>query len=233
MSYKIKADLHIHSCLSPCASLENSPSAIVKRGVELGLDMIALTDHNSGRNLPAFFHCAEEAGLIPIAGMELTAMEEVHLLAFLPSLEVAMTFSDTLYKTLPHFPFDPEKMGDQVVVDEKENILEELERYLGSALPFTLEELVEQIHHHGGIAVPAHIDRFGYGLPAVLGFIPDLPFDGMESYQLPCPVDCKNYNVISNSDAHYLDDVGIRFNQLNLEIPDFEGLKQWFENKTP
>lgn len=225
-----KADLHIHSCLSPCASLDNSPSQIIETAVTRGLDMVALTDHNSGRNLPAFFEVAKDRGLIPIAGMELTTVEEVHLLAYFPSLEAAIAFSDYVYENLPDFPCDPDRMGDQVVVDRNEVILDMVEKYLGSALPFSIDDLVDEVHKKGGLAVPAHIDRMMNSITYTLGFLPDLPFDAVEYYKIPSPLDHTQFNVISNSDAHYLDDIGKRFNLLTLASPDFEGLKQYFDH---
>ncbi|HNX58188.1 MAG TPA: PHP domain-containing protein, partial [Spirochaetota bacterium] len=58
----LRADLHIHSCLSPCGSLDMSPSRIVERAVESGLDVIALTDHNSALNCPALEEAARGYG---------------------------------------------------------------------------------------------------------------------------------------------------------------------------
>lgn len=224
----VKADLHIHSCLSPCGSLDNSPTQIVKKAKECGLQMIALSDHNSGENLPAFFVVAKEHNIIPIAGIEITTQEETHLLTLFPSLAEALAVSDKLYQLLPSIKNDPEKLGDQVVVDENENIIDEKEKYLNQATSLNIKATINLVHEHNGLVIAAHIDRFTYSIPAVLGFLPDLPFDGVESYSMPCPIEHKNYKVITNSDAHFIDDIGKRFNQLDLESPDFEGLRQWF-----
>ncbi len=227
----IKADLHIHSCLSPCGSNESTPIRIVAQALRKELDMVALTDHNCGDNLPAFFECAKVAQITPIAGMELTTQEEAHMLALLPSLDVAMEFSDFLYPHLPAVSANPQKMGDQIIVDAEENQIGTKEKYLNMALPFSLEELVDLIHRRGGLAIPAHIDRFAYSIPSALGFLPNLPFDAVESYQIPCPVDHQNLPVISDSDAHYIDDIAKRYNELSLESNCFESLKNYFEKK--
>ncbi len=230
MPLDVRADLHIHSCLSPCASLDNSPSAIIEEAVKKGLNMVALADHNTGANLPAFFECAKKAGITPIAGMELTALEEVHLLVLLPTLETAMEFSDFLYENMLDFPFDPEKMGDQIIVNEDEEIIGELTKYLGFALPYSLEELVEMTHDRGGLAIAAHVDRFAYSIPSVLGFLPDLPFDAVECYNPPCQIPLKKpLPVITDSDAHYVEEVGKRFNRLSLPSCDFQGLKSFIQ----
>ena len=225
---KIVADLHIHSCLSPCGSLDNSPLNIINEAVKKGIDMVALTDHNSCENLPAFFELAKINNIVAIAGMEITTEEEAHLLAFFPTLETALDFSKTVYKALADIPLDYKRFGDQVIVDKDENIIGEKEKFLGTALPFSVDKLVDMIHKVKGLAIAAHIDRSSYSLIGNLGFLPDLEFDGVESYQIPCPFEYYNLPLISNSDAHYIDDIGKRVNHMELISADFKGLKEWF-----
>ena len=192
--------------------------------------MVALSDHNSGENLPAFFSVAKKNGIIPIAGIEITTQEETHLLSLFPTLEKALKVSATIYDLLLPIKNNPEKLGDQIVVDEDENIIDEKEKYLNQAVSLNLEATIKLVHEYNGLAIAAHIDRFSYSIPAVLGFLPALDFDGVESYKIPCPIDHHDFKVISNSDAHYIEDIGSRFNELDLKTPDFAGLKEWFSH---
>ncbi|QBG46365.1 PHP domain-containing protein [Verrucomicrobia bacterium S94] len=178
MSYR--ADFHIHSCLSPCASLEMSPAAIVKAANAAGLNALALTDHNCTFNLPAFGAVCDRLGMECLYGMEVTSVEEVHILCLFDRLEVAMKMGALVYESLPDIPNRPEKFGDQPIIDEEEGILGFAEKFLISASGFDVSTLVNEVHALGGLVIPAHIDRLVYGIIAQLGFLPDESFDAVE-----------------------------------------------------
>jgi len=134
------ADLHIHSCLSPCGSLRMSPRAIVDAAVESGVDLIALTDHNTCAMGPIVAHTAEKAGLAFMYGIELQTSEEVHLLAYFDDGEACRALSEEVYAHLPDVKNDPRYFGDQVVVDEQENIVRTEEKLLLNSITLSLEE---------------------------------------------------------------------------------------------
>jgi predicted metal-dependent phosphoesterase TrpH len=94
----IRADLHIHSCLSPCGDEEMRPSAIVRKALAMGLDMIAICDHNSAENTAAFIHAGDERGLKVLPGIEVTSKEEIHLIALFSRQEDCMALQDIVYR---------------------------------------------------------------------------------------------------------------------------------------
>ena len=213
---KIRADLHIHSCLSPCGSLEMSPSAIVERAVSAGLGLIAITDHNSALNCPALERiCSARGDICAFYGMEITSMEEVHLLALFDTADAALDFGSFIYSHLPDIPNDPERFGDQVYVDEEENILGEVDRYLGTAVDLSIDDIGAHTHARGGLFIPSHIDRDLFSMISQLGFLPDGSYDAIElsrhflrrSNDISS-VNPQGYPVITSSDAHFLEGIG-------------------------
>jgi 3',5'-nucleoside bisphosphate phosphatase len=165
-------DFHIHSCLSPCASLDMSPSAIARAARTAGLDAIALTDHHSALNAPAFAAACRREGLRALYGMEICTAEEIHVLALFDTPVAALGLGSFLYDRLPDFPNRPDQLGDQAVVDEHDHVLELVERYLGNATNLRLSELPGLIAAHGGLFLPAHIDRPASGVLSRLGTLP-------------------------------------------------------------
>jgi len=208
----LKCDLHIHSCLSPCGSLDMSPSEIVRIAGEQGLDVIAVADHNTALNGPAIEILCRRTNITPLFAIEVTSSEEFHSLCLFPTSDKAVTFGKLLYENLLSLPNNPGKFGDQVFVDEEDNILGELEKYLtGGAVNFPSDRLVEMVHSEGGLFIPAHIDRAAFSLTSQLGFIPPDPYDALEITVWPPIKGCENKPLICNSDAHYPEDIGKRF----------------------
>jgi hypothetical protein len=213
---KIAADLHIHSALSPCASLEMSPTAIVRRAHEVGLDLIAITDHNSVENGFAAAALAEKAGIRVLFGMEAQSREDVHLLCLFEDRLQAERFNERIYPLLPDVPNNPDYFGDQVVVDEQDNIVRYEKKLLINALAISVPELVELAHSHEGTVVPAHVEAPPYGLLVNLGLVP------AELEGSPLEIGCESsresvlrafpalarYPLLRNSDAHFLKDIG-------------------------
>jgi hypothetical protein len=192
-----------------------SPRAIVEKAVAMELGLIALTDHNSAMNCPAFGKICEDKGIRALFGMEITSMEEVHLLALFDSADAAVDFSGFIYERLPSIMNDPERFGDQVYVDEEENILGEVEKYLGNAVDMTIDEIEAQTHSRGGVFIPSHIDRDLYSMISQLGFLPDGRYDAVEISRHflkrnmnTSEVNPQGYPVITSSDSHYLDGIG-------------------------
>lgn len=220
-----RADLHLHSCLSPCGDLDNSPRAIARTAKARGMDMIALTDHNSALNTPAFAEACRIEGLAALFGMEVTTREELHVLCLFETADTALTFGEELYAALPDVPNDPARFGDQVYVDVDEVILGEIEKYLVSAASWSMEETLHACHGAGGLFIPAHIDRSMHSIASQLGFLPEEPYDAVEVTKEPCPVPTGSYVKISDSDAHYLDDIATRSFEFHADTPTFTGLR--------
>lgn len=213
---KISADLHIHSTLSPCAALEMSPTAIVRRARELALDVIAVTDHNSIENGFTAAELGEKAGVKVLLGMEAQTREDIHVLCLFEDRRQAERFNERIYSLLPAVSNNPDFFGDQVVVDEQDNIVRHEEKLLLNALDLPLVGLLEMVSAHGGVSIPAHVEALPYGLLVNLGMVPaELENSLLEiSYASPLQQvlkdfpDLKRHPLLSNSDAHFLKDIG-------------------------
>lgn len=225
----IRADLHIHSCLSPCGSLFSSPLQIARQALSAGLDLIALTDHNSSRNCPCFLQACQQVGISGICGMEATSREEVHCLCYFPDLETAMNFDAYIDEHLLKFPLNPERMGDQVIVNIEEEIVDTIDHLLISATDLSIEELAHEVHGRNGLFVPAHVDRSAFSLTSQLGFIPEGSYDGLEWFFPRNPQIQKQgrFKALFNSDAHMLEYIGSKTTEFPGTHPGFSALRAW------
>jgi PHP family Zn ribbon phosphoesterase len=227
---RVAIDLHIHSNLSPCGEEEMTPNNIVNMALIKELDFIAVTDHNTAKNLPAVMAVAKElgGGICILPGIEVTTKEEAHILAYLPTLEAAMELDQIIYEHLPEVMNEKELFGPQYVMDEHDNIIGEVDKLLISATDIGVDRLWDLVTALGGILVPAHIDRKSYSLIASLGFIPlelDIKtcevskketFDNvLKNFRF-----FKDYQFIHGSDAHQLEDMAER--EYFLELPDMQ-----------
>ncbi len=223
---KLLADLHNHSCLSPCASLELSPSLLVAQAKSRGIGLLALTDHNSALNCPAFAQACERAHLAALFGIEVCSLEEVHVLVLFGDPEAAVDFGEWLRLQLPSLPYDPEKLGDQVVVDADENVLDLPDYFLGSAAGIGYDDICAEGHARGALVIPAHVDRPMFSVGSQLGFLPPGPYAAVESMREPARSLTLGYPVISGSDAHYPEHVGRRPFVLELATDSLAALPQ-------
>lgn len=193
----------------------------MKEAASKGIQVLALTDHNSALNCPAFAAACERYKIVPLFGMELCTREELHLLALFSSLEAALDFGEQIYTLLPPFPNDPERLGDQVQVDEDDYILQEVPLYLGAALDLGVDEAGPYIRDAGGLPIPAHIDRPSWSMTSQLGFVAEGPWAALECLRLPPPaVDTRGYPLLCSSDAHWPEQVGSRSFKMNCEVSD-------------
>lgn len=223
-----RADLHIHTVLSPCGSLEMSPRRIVDAAIEKCLDVIAITDHNSTHQCSEVVRMGTEKGLWVIGGAEVNTREEVHGIALFENLELLQQFQLYLDRWLPNIPNKPERFGYQVWVNAAEEILGEEHRLLWSALNQSLDEVIAMVASLGGIFFPAHIDRPVNGILRQLGFIPtDLPIQAVEVLRNDATMDelRLRYRIISNSDAHTPEQIGARTTCLKMEALNFNELR--------
>lgn len=168
-------DLHIHSCLSPCADDDMTPASIAGMASLTGLQLLALTDHNSCGNCEAFMKACKHYGIVPVPGMELTTMEEIHMVCLFPDLENALEFESIVKPRLQPIKNRKEVFGNQLRVNEEDEILGEEEILLISATDIPLVEGYELVKKLGGAAYPAHIDRDSNGIIAILGAVPEEP----------------------------------------------------------
>lgn len=204
-------DLHIHSCLSPCGDDDMTPANIAGMASLNGLQLLALTDHNTCKNCPAFFKACKQYGIVPVPGMELTTAEEIHLVCLFPTLEAAMEFDKAVYPRIMPIKNKPEIFGQQQVMDETDTVLEEEPILLISATDLSLEEAYELALSYGGAAYPAHIDRESNGIIAILGAMPEEPKfptvelnDGKNVPQYIEEHNLADKLILCSSDAHNL-----------------------------
>ena len=206
----IYCDLHIHSCLSPCGDMLMTPNNIVGMAFIKQLDAIAVCDHNTAENLPAVKEVADMMGVTLLPGMELTTREEAHMLAYFPDVDSAVAFGRLVHEHLPPIRNRPEFFGRQVIMNAQDEEAGEEDRLLISALDWSFEECEKQIHLHGGLCVPAHINRGSNGVLNALGFLPGgAKYDALEvsdAVAMP-PVDITGYRTLRSSDAHYLENI--------------------------
>ena len=204
-------DLHIHSALSPCGDNDMTPNNIVNMSIIKGLDVIAVTDHNSCGNVRAVMDVAGDR-LLVIPGMEVETSEEVHVVCYFPNIESCERMGEYIKEHMQGIKNQEEIFGEQLYMDSSDNIIGKEENLLVTATDLDIFEVVEKAKEFGGVAVPAHIDRSSYSVLSNLGFFPpELVVDTVEITAKNClrmqEEYGKKYNIISNSDAHYLEDI--------------------------
>jgi len=219
------ADFHNHSCLSPCGSLDLSPRVLADLAAGRGVEVLALTDHNSSLNCPAFAKVCPPRGILPLFGLEATTQEEIHILCLFTSLEASLDFGEYAYSILLPFPNDPEKAGDQVYVDEEDNIEGEVEYYLVNPLELTVDTIGAKVAEYGGIVVPAHVDRPAFSMTSQLGVLVKGSWAAVECTRLPPMIDGRaldtlGYPLITSSDAHYPEHVARRPFELDISLEE-------------
>lgn len=208
-------DLHIHSCLSPCGDDDMTPGNIVGMAAVKGLDVIALTDHNSCKNCPAFMKLAGEYGVMAIPGMEINTSEEVHAVCLFPDLDKAMAFDAYVYERLMKFPNKEEVFGKQQIYNEEDEWVGTEPLLLINSVDISFDGLWDLVDSYGGVMFPAHVEKSANSLLANLGFVPpDSKFRTAEVKDLKKLHEVRKRNpylemcrIVSNSDAHYLEEV--------------------------
>jgi predicted metal-dependent phosphoesterase TrpH len=232
MLKRFVADLHIHTCLSPCAEVDMTPLRIVDRALEEGLDMIAISDHNSAENTEVALRLARQKGITLFPAMEITSSEEVHVLAVFGSQEDAARMQETVYQNLMEGTGGG--WGEQVVVNEHDEVLGFNDKPLFGSTRLSLSALVREIHSAGGLAIASHVDREAFSVIGQLGFIPDdVQFDAFEvtrpAGSNPVLGLYPDMPHVRNSDAHRLEDVGMRTTSFYMEDASFEEIGKAFK----
>jgi len=217
-------DLHIHTCLSPCADLAMAPTAIIKQAKIRGLDIIGICDHNSTENVLAVKKAGRKENIAVFAGIEISSREEAHIMGFFDSDSSLEKIQEVIYANLPG-KNDEKKFGEQIIVDEYDGPVSSNEKLLSGAAGFSVDKVVDLIHDAGGLAIASHIDRESFGIIGQLGFIPEgLNLDAAEVSRNCGPdkiAEYKRYGLplVKFSDAHFLTDIGAVFSVCLLKEP--------------
>ncbi len=233
------ADLHIHTCLSPCADLTMSPKRIVEQAMAKKLDIIAICDHNSAENVHATLRAVSDKKITVLCGMEVTSTEEVHLLALFDEVKRVLNLQEIVYANLTPGENKEDLFGEQIIANEFDEVKGYNKRLLIGATNLTLKELVNKIHEFDGVAIASHIDRETYSIIGQLGFIPkDLELDALEISSKTNQNDAlnkfpeiKKFPLIFSSDAHFLKDIGRATTSFLLEGPTVDEIRKALENK--
>jgi PHP family Zn ribbon phosphoesterase len=210
-----------------------SPVSIVRKAKSMGLNAIALTDHNCAFNLPAFAEICARESMDCLFGMEVTSVEEAHVLCLFDDLQCALEMGQRVYESLPAISNRPEHFGDQPIIDENETVLGFAEKLLISASPFDVSTLLGMVHEWGGLFIPAHIDRRVYGIISQLGFLPEEAFDAVELTAHGDPTLARHYPIVRNSDSHELSAVGRACTELDVESLRIQDIRSFLWNGLP
>ncbi|HLE42214.1 MAG TPA: PHP domain-containing protein [Nitrospirota bacterium] len=236
----IKADLHVHTCLSPCAELDMSPLGIVREALRKGLDLIGICDHNSAENVLALKKAGKAEGLMVLGGMEVTSSEEAHILVFFDRDEDLLRFQEVIYAHLAGSN-DEKAFGQQVIADEEDGVTGFCDRLLIGATSLPLGEIVETARAMEGesLVIGAHVDREAFSIIGQLGFIPlHLSLDAVEvspnisaGNAMDRFPDCGKYPLVTGSDAHVPADIGKRFTCFTMEDESVAEIKKALAGK--
>ena len=230
-----RAELHLHTVLSPCAAVEMIPPLIIESAEEKGINLIAVSDHNSIENISAVMQAAEGTSITVLPGIELQTREEIHSLCLFDTLEQITDFYDLVRPTFPEIRNNIEYFGEQFVVDATGDFVRREERLLIASSSLSLKDAWGLTANYGGLLIPAHINRPAFGLIPTLGFIPkDIPIEVVEISRHISPEQARvnfpqiaAYHLIQNGDAHQLNEI-IGFNRFLITEPTIAELKLAF-----
>ncbi|GAU78028.1 PHP domain-containing protein [Fusibacter sp. 3D3] len=217
---EIYYDLHIHSCLSPCGDADMTPNNIVNMALIKGLDVIAITDHNTSKNARVVCKIGKEQGLLVIPGMEVQTKEEVHVLCYFEEISDLEAFDSALEPYRLKIPNRPDHFGRQQIVNHEDQCVGEYPYALIASIEVSIEQLIELCKAHGGVCVPAHVNKSSNSILANLGFMPQALKVRTIEIHPKSPINetlIKGYQKIYNSDAHYLEHISERANKLEID----------------
>lgn len=213
----LRYDLHIHSCLSPCAANDMTPNNIAGMAHLAGVQVLSVCDHNTAQNLPAVKKACAKYNIRLLPAIEANTAEEIHILCYFPTVEGALSMSDLLYENLPDIPCKEEYFGEQIIMNSEDKETGRLTKLLLNATKLTLQETVKEIQNRGGICIPAHIDRDSYSVISALGTMPQSPiFAAVELADIQNKQLYIQQNhittateILVSSDAHYLENIAM------------------------
>lgn len=228
---KVAYDFHIHTALSPCGDDDMTPNNIVNMAILKGLDVIAITDHNTCGNTLACIECARDTNLLVLPGMEVETAEECHLVCIFKDIDSARNMEEEIKAHLPRIKNRPDIFGHQLYMDKDDNIIGEEERLLVTATTLSIGRVVDLVSSFGGVSFPAHIDKSSYSIISNLGFIDDSY--GFATAEIKNPNNIgklydehklSRFKIIHNSDAHYLWDISERIYFLDVPTLTAKGI---------
>jgi len=235
---KFSFNLHLHSCLSPCGSDDMTPAQVAGFCAAAGIQIAALTDHNTSLNCPAFLKACDFYGITGIAGMELTTSEEVHVICLFSELENALSFSSFVKEKLPDIKNKPNLFGNQIIMNEEDEIIGHEDILLAQASSIGIYDIVKIIKEYDGFAYPAHIDKSSFSLLSNLGL-----WDSSMGFNMFEKSNSKDSNIIiekaglntifniTSSDAHYLHQIMDEKQYIELKNPTVINIINWFSNQ--
>jgi hypothetical protein len=211
-----------------------SPRAVVERARTAGLDLIAVTDHNTTENAGAVIEAAAGTGLAVLPGIEMTTAEEVHLLGLFEAGADLGPFQAEVYRNLPDLPAKMKFVDDQVLVDAADYVTGFCPRCLFGATRFSVQDAVGLIHGHGGLAIACHVDRESFSLISQLGFIP--PGLGLEAVEVSPRMSVAEARaafgpfdalpVVRFSDAHRPEEIGAATTEFLVDGPGLAEIRR-------
>jgi PHP family Zn ribbon phosphoesterase len=193
--------------------------------MEQGIQILALTDHNCTRNLPAFSEACELCGIMGLYGIEVNTIEDVHVLVLFEKLHDAMEFGSFIEFLLPPIKNNPKLFGNQNIVNLEGEVTGTVEKLLLSTSGISFNDVIEEGLSRDALVIPAHIDRNANSALSTLGFLPDLPYSAVEAIRLPVDAQTYGKTILTGSDAHYLQHVGRRACYLEMPNLSFASLK--------
>ena len=225
-----RAEFHVHTVLSPCAAVEMIPPLIVEQALQLGIQLLAITDHNASANASAVMQAAQGTALHILPGMELQTREEIHLLCLFDTLDQLNAWQTIVDTYLPNTPNNTEFFGEQFIVDYQGEFIRREDRLLLNSVNLTLQQAAAHVNNLGGLPIPAHVDRKANGLIETLGFIPP-GFETLEISRHLNPANAllkypqlKDYPLIQSGDVHHIDDfLGTTY--LSLSAPTISEIR--------
>lgn len=211
---QFRADLHVHTVLSPCAEVDMIPPLIVESALDNDIHLIAITDHNSSANFLAVQKAAKDTPLVVLPGVELQTREEVHTLCLFDDYSQIQEFQEIVDRSLPVYQNQPDHFGEQFIVDETGDFISREDRLLLTSTQLSLKEAWQIVTNMGGLFIPAHVNRKAFGLIENLGFVPtDIKINAVEISRHLSPAEAhlkfpqlKGYPIIQNGDVHRLDE---------------------------
>ncbi|MFZ3386517.1 MAG: PHP domain-containing protein [Candidatus Hydromicrobium sp.] len=237
MLKKFKADLHIHTCLSPCADEEMFPQRIIKQAKMNDLDIVGICDHNSAENVIATQKIGQREKIAVIGGIEATSQEEVHILALFDNVKELFEFQEIIYEKLSDFN-DEKVFGKQLIINEDNEVIGSNDKLLIGATSLSLQEIVQTICSLKGLTIASHIDRSSFSIIAQLGFIPEgLLLDALElspNYESQTRSfggrqvnpELYGFPLVTFSDAHFLKDIGKSYTIFLMEEASIGEIKK-------
>jgi 3',5'-nucleoside bisphosphate phosphatase len=222
-----RADLHVHTVLSPCAAIEMIPPLIVQEVLSQGIHLIAITDHNATANIISVQKAAAGTDLIVLPGMEVQTREEVHSLCIFDTIEQAEAWQEMVDANLPNIENNPDFFGEQFIVDETGDFIRREDRLLLNSINLSIDEAAQKVTELGGLFIPAHVNRKAFGLIANLGLVPENK--NIKALEISRHIktaaayaeypQIKGYPLIQNGDVHFIHEF-LGSSYYSLETPN-------------